>query len=91
MPILLHSATNRYIMPNSATNRFFTGKEGSTVGVICDSVLQMVLGMRLWTVSDSQIENIQKLIDTLPPVEENHVSELGLIIACDWGYGKHYL
>jgi hypothetical protein len=39
-------------------------------------------------VSDSQLENIQKLIDTLPPIEDNHLSELGPLISCDRGYGK---
>jgi hypothetical protein len=39
-------------------------------------------------VSDSQLENIQKLIGTLPPIEENHLSELGPLISCDRGYGK---
>jgi hypothetical protein len=66
-----------------------SGKEGSTADVICDSFLQLVLGMRLRTSVDTQIENVEKLMDRLPPVEKNsNQSDLGPWLACDRGYGK---
>jgi hypothetical protein len=65
-----------------------TGKEGSTADIICDSFLQIVLGMRLRTSSDTQLENVEKLLDTFPPIEENRLSDFGPLLACDRGYGK---
>jgi hypothetical protein len=65
-----------------------TGKEGSTADIICDSFLQVVLGMRLRTSSDTQLENVEKLLDTFPPIEENRLSDFGPLLACDRGYGK---
>jgi hypothetical protein len=66
-----------------------SGKEGSTADIICDSFLQLVLGMRLRTSADTQMENVEKLMDRLPPVEKNcNQCDLGPWLACDRGYGK---
>jgi hypothetical protein len=62
--------------------------EGPTCDCICDSFFQFVLGIRIKTVADSQLVNVEKLLDYLPPVDENVQSMLGPFIACDRGYGK---
>ena len=65
-----------------------SGGEGPCCDVICDSFFQFMLGMRIRTIADSQIDNMEKLMDTLPPVDNNENSSSGPIIACDRGYGK---
>ncbi len=60
-----------------------TGKEGSTSEITCDSFLQVVLGMRLRTSSETQLENVEKLLDSFPHIEENRLSEFGPLLACD--------
>jgi hypothetical protein len=44
--------------------------------------------MRLRTSSETQLENVEKLLDTFPPIEENSRSDFGPLLACDRGYGK---
>ncbi len=65
-----------------------SGGEGSTCDAICDTFFQILLGMRLRTLSDSQLENVCKLLDTMPSIHENTNSMRGPILACDRGYGK---
>lgn len=62
--------------------------EGPTCDCICDAYFQLVLGMRIKTYADSQIDNLCKLLDYLPAVDENSHSMLGPFIVCDRGYGK---
>jgi hypothetical protein len=62
--------------------------EGPTSDCICDSYLQLVLGMRIKTFADSQLTNVEKLLDCLPSIDENTQSMLGPIMVCDRGYGK---
>ena len=65
-----------------------SGGEGPTCDCICDSYFQFVLGMRVRSTGDSQMYNVEKLFDTLPTVDNNELSSLGPILACDRGYGK---
>jgi hypothetical protein len=65
-----------------------SGGEGPTCDCICDSYFQFVLAMRIRSTGDSQIYNVEKLLDTLPPVDNNELPNLGPILACDRGYGK---
>jgi len=44
--------------------------------------------MRIKTVVDSQLLNVQKLLDYLPSVDNNVHSMLGLLMVCDRGCGK---
>jgi hypothetical protein len=68
-----------------------SGKEGSTVDVICDSFFQLIVGMRLQTSSDTQEGNVKQLLSTLPRTNNSYDSPLGPILACDRGYGKFSL
>lgn len=43
--------------------------EGPTCDCICDSFFQFVLGIRIKTVADSQLVNVEKLLDYLPAVD----------------------
>jgi hypothetical protein len=45
-------------------------------------------GMRIRTTADSQMDNLEKLLDYLPPVDNNEFSMNGPILGCDRGYGK---
>jgi hypothetical protein len=65
-----------------------SGKEGSTVDVLCDSFFQLIVGMRLQTSSDTQEGNVKQLLSTLPRTNNSYDSPLGPILACDRGYGK---
>jgi hypothetical protein len=65
-----------------------SGKEGSTVDVLCDSFFQLIVGMRLRTSSDTQEGNVKQLLSTLPRNNNSYDSPLGPILACDRGYGK---
>ncbi len=56
--------------------------------VLCDSFFQFMLEIRIHMIVDSQIDNMEKLLDNLPPVDNNESSHGGPIIACDRGYGK---
>jgi hypothetical protein len=62
--------------------------EGPTCDCLCDCYFQIVLGMRLKTVADSQVDNVRKVLDTLPSADDNTHSLLGPIFVCDRGYGK---
>ncbi len=62
--------------------------EGPTCDCLCDTFFQFVLGMRIKTVSDSQLKNVEKLLDYLPTIDNNMSSMLGPQLACDRGYGK---
>jgi hypothetical protein len=62
--------------------------EGPTCDCLCDTFFQFVLGMRIKTVSDSQVKNVEKLLDYLPTIDENMNSMLGPLLACNRGYGK---
>jgi hypothetical protein len=42
-----------------------SGKEGSTVDVLCDSFFKLIIGMRLHISSETQERNIQELISLL--------------------------
>jgi hypothetical protein len=65
-----------------------TAGEGTTTDCICDTFFQIVLGIRIKTITDSQLTNVQRLLDYLPQIVDNTMSMLGPIIACDYGYGK---
>jgi hypothetical protein len=65
-----------------------SGGEGPTCDCICDSYFQFILGMRVRSTGDSQMYNVEKLLDTLPTVDNNELSSLGPILVCDRGYGK---
>jgi hypothetical protein len=47
-----------------------------------------MLVMRIHTIANLQIDNMEKLLDNLSPVDNNESSHSGLIIACDRVYGK---
>jgi hypothetical protein len=64
-----------------------SGGEGPTCDCICDSYFQFFLAMRVRSTGDSQIYNVKKLLDTLPPVDNNELSKLGPILACE-GMGR---
>ena len=66
-----------------------SGKEGPTTDVVSDSFFQIIFGMRLRTIGESQIDNVEKLLDTLPPIGVDFRESMnGPIMACDRGYGK---
>jgi hypothetical protein len=65
--------------------------EGPTCDCICDSLFQFVLGVCIKTVANSQIVNVEKLLDYLPAVDKNVQSMLGPFIACNRGYGKKFI
>jgi hypothetical protein len=65
-----------------------SGKEGSTVDVICDSFFQLIVGMQLQMSSDTQEGNVKQMLSTLPRTNNSYDSPLGPILACDRGYGK---
>ena len=44
--------------------------EGPTCDCICDSFFQFVLGICIKIVADSQVVNVEKLLDYLPAVDE---------------------
>ncbi len=62
--------------------------EGPCCDVICDSFFQFMIGIRIQTIADSQVNNIEKLMGTLQPVDNNENSDSGPIIVCDRSYGK---
>jgi hypothetical protein len=62
--------------------------EGTTTECSCDTFFQIVLGIRIKTIADSQLKTVQRLLDYLPQIEDNTMPMLGPIIACDCGYGK---
>jgi len=64
------------------------GGEGSTIDCICDAFLQVVVGMRLRTNADTQLQNLEKLTERLPNIEINTGSHLGPIMVMDRGFGK---
>ena len=68
-----------------------SGKEGSTVDVICDSFFQLTVGIQLQTSSDTQEGNVKQLLSTLPRTNNLYDSPLGPILACDKDYGKFTL
>jgi hypothetical protein len=62
--------------------------EGPTCDCLCDTFFHFVLRMQIKTVSDSQLKNVEKLLDYLPTIDENTNSMLGPLLAYDQGYGK---
>jgi hypothetical protein len=62
--------------------------EGPVYNAICDSFFQIILGMRFCTISDSQQQNLEKLLDLLRSIGNNELSVNGLMMACDRSYGK---
>jgi len=62
-----------------------SGKEGSTVDVICDSFFQLIVGMGLQTSSETQEGNVKQLLSSLPRTNNLYDSPLGPILACDRG------
>ncbi len=62
-----------------------SGGEGSTCDALC---FQILLAMRLRTVTDSQLESVSRLLDNMPSIHDNSNSMHGPILACDRGYGK---
>ena len=62
-----------------------SGKEGSTVDVLCDSFFQLIVGMRLRTSSETQEGNVKQLLSTLPRTNNAYDSPHGPILACDRG------
>jgi len=65
------------------------GKEGPATDVIFDSFFQILFGMRLRTVGESQLVNVEKLLDTMPAIGADYqLSMNGPIMAFDHGYGK---
>jgi hypothetical protein len=75
-------------LENKTISNRKTAGEGTTTDCICDTFFQIVLGIRIKTTADSQLTNVQRLLDYLPQIEDNTMSMLGPIIACDRGYGK---
>jgi hypothetical protein len=66
-----------------------SGKEGPATDVISDSFFQIILGMQLRTVGESQLVNVEKLLETMPAIgADYHASMNGPIMAFDQGYGK---
>jgi hypothetical protein len=65
-----------------------TSGEGPTCDCLCDTFFQFVLGIRIKTVANSQIINVEKLLDYMPSIDDNTHSMLGPLVACDRGYGK---
>jgi hypothetical protein len=47
-----------------------------------------ILGMRLCAISESQQQNVKKLLDLLPSIGNNEQSVNGPMMACDHGCGK---
>ena len=45
-----------------------SGMEGPTTNVISDSFFQIIFGMWLRTIGESQVVNIEKLMDTIPAI-----------------------
>jgi hypothetical protein len=45
--------------------------EGPVHNAICDSFFQIILGMRSCTISDSQQQNVEKLLDLLTSIGNN--------------------
>jgi hypothetical protein len=65
------------------------GKEGPATDVISDSFLQILFEMRLRTVGESQLVNVEQLLDTMPAIGADYRSSMnGPIMAFDHGYGK---
>jgi hypothetical protein len=56
-----------------------------TCDCLCDTFFQFVLGIRIKTVADSQIINVEKLLDYTPNIDDNTHSMLGPLVACDRG------
>jgi len=49
------------------------GKEGPATDVISDSFFQILFGMRLGTVGESQLVNVEKLLDTMPAIGADYI------------------
>jgi hypothetical protein len=47
-----------------------------------------MLSMKVRTSGDTQLFNLEKLLDTLHAVAPNATSAFGPMLACDRGYGK---
>ncbi len=65
-----------------------SGKEGSTVDVLCDSIFQLIVGMQLHISSETQEKDIQELLSLLPKTSHDYSSPLAPKVAFDRGYGK---
>ncbi len=66
-----------------------SGKEGPATDVISDCFLQIILGMQLRTIGESQLVNVENLLDTMPAIGVDFRASMnGPIIAFDRGYGK---
>jgi len=65
------------------------GKEGPATDVISDSFFQILFGMRLRTIGESQLVKVENLLGTMPAIGADYRSSMnGPIIAFDRGYGK---
>jgi hypothetical protein len=51
-----------------------TGGEGPTIDSLVDTMFQVVLGMRLHTNADTQMENLDRLTDRFPQIDGNITS-----------------
>jgi hypothetical protein len=60
-----------------------SGKEGSTVDVICNSFILLPIGMRLHTSSETQENNVRELLTMLPNSSHPYTSPSAPILACD--------
>jgi hypothetical protein len=59
-------------------------KEGPTTDVISDSFFHILFGMRLRSVGESLLVNVEKLLDTMPAIGADYWSSMnGPIIAFD--------
>ena len=61
------------------------GKDGPVADCVADSLLSIVLGMRLRVKGEKQQENVENLLDTLPKLTS---TEHSVEIAADRGYAK---
>ncbi len=66
-----------------------SGKERPATDVISDCFFQIILRMQLRTIGESQLVNVENMLDTMPAIGVDfHASMNGPIIAFDRGYGK---
>jgi hypothetical protein len=65
-----------------------TAREGPTYDCLYNTFFQLVLGICIKTVADSQLMNIGKLLDYLPTIDDNTHSMLGPLVSFNGGYGK---
>ena len=61
------------------------GKEGQTADCVSCSFTSLMYGMRLRKVGETQMKNIEDLIETLPPLSRSCNS---VPVTYDRGYGK---